>query len=265
MYLNSIIAGAIVAAGLFTPGAAGAVPTATVDGVTFPVGIVPNGNQIQSGILDETLITGSGQTLNGIGLVNVIDQGLTTTWTNGQNGVELAFYFTNYTSNASGFPTITFTGGNAAFYVLPAGTNISGGSNLAADIATIQSGTLFLTVNAAPEDAAGDTLVSTITSGASIGSYSAGDGNGFLDVVGGPAAGAFGTGTFTNEFDTNGLSDLSLTTDFTVGSTVAGAGVAGSATLKANAVPEPASLSVTGFGLLALAAFRRRKHSTPQR
>jgi hypothetical protein len=260
MYLNRVIAGAIIGAGLLAAGRARAVPTTTVDGVTFPIGVLPNGNQIQSGILDETLITGSGQTLTGVGLVNVIDQGLTTTWTNGQNGVELAFYFTNYVSNASGFPTITFTGGNAAFYVLPAGTNISGGANLAADIATIQAGTLFLSVNAAPEDAAGDTLSSTITSGVSISNYSAGDGNGFLDAVGGPAAGDFGTRTFTNAFDTNGFSDLSLTSDFTVGSTVAGAGVSGSVTLKANAVPEPVSLSMIGFGLVALAGFRRRKH-----
>jgi len=262
MNLNRIIAGAIIGAGLLAAGGAHAVPTTTIDGVTVPVGILPNGNQIQSGILDETLITGSGQTLTGVGLVNVIDQGLTPTWTTGQNGVELAFYFTNYVSNASGFPTITFTGGNAAFYVLPAGTNISGGATLAADIATIQTGTLFLSVKAAPEDGTGDTLVSTITNGASIGNYSAGDGNGFLDVTGGAAAGAFATRTFTNAFDTNGLSDLSLTSDFTVGSTVAGAGVSGSATLKANAVPEPFSLSVIGFGLAALAAFRHRKHQS---
>jgi hypothetical protein len=256
---GAAVAGAAL---LVAAGGAHAVPTATIDGITVPVGIVAGGNQIQSGILDESLITATGQTLTGIGIVNTIRQGLTSTWNDGQNGRELAFFFTGYVASTATFPNITFTGGTAQFWSLPAGTNIGGGASLAADITTITTtpgAKLFLSVNAAPEDALGETLVSQITTGVSLSNFAAGDGNGFLDVTGGDAAGAFATRTFANAFDTGGLSDLTLTSDFTLGSTVPGAGVSGSATIKANAVPEPLSVGVLGLGLAALGAIRRRK------
>jgi hypothetical protein len=259
--LAAAAVGVLLAFGAVTTAHAGA--TITIDGITVPVGIVPGGNQIQSGILDETLITAPGQQLQAVGFVNTIDTpGFAQTWQNGQNGVELAFVVSGYTANISAFPTVTFTGGNATFYVLPAGTAITGYGTVAADILAIQTAALhtFLTVTAAPEDGAGDTLVSNILVGTSLSNFSAADGSGFLDVSGGDAAAAFATQTFANSFNSTGFSDLSLTSDFSTSSTDTGDGfgVSGSATLKANAIPEPLSLGLLGIGLTAIGVLRRR-------
>jgi hypothetical protein len=243
-------------------GTSHAGPTATVDGVTFPIGIVPGGNQIQSGILDQTLITASGQTLQAVGIVNAIaTPSLASVWSNGQNGIELAFVVDNYVSSVATFPIVTFTGGTATFYALPAGTPITGYGSVAADIAAIQAASLgtFLTVKGAAEDASGNTLISSILVGSSLSAFSAADGSGFLDVTGGDAGGYFSTHSFANAFDTTGFSDFSLTSDFSTSSTDADFGVSGSVTLKGNAVPEPHSLGILGLGLLAVGAAHRRR------
>ena len=144
-----------------------AAATTTINGVTIPLGIVPLGNVLQSGVLNENLITGNGQTLQGIGIVNSISAAgqINPIWQNGDNNTELAFFFTGYVSNTSGLPTVTFTGGTTDFYTLAAGTVISGHGSFAADMAVIQSGSLWLSTNGVPEDAAGDTLISTLTGG----------------------------------------------------------------------------------------------------
>jgi hypothetical protein len=263
MSRKNVLAAAIVGIALVGAwGTAHAVPTATINGITFPIGIVPGGNQIQSGILDENLITASGQTLMGVGRVSTIsDPSLAQVWGNGQNGMELAFVFNNFKSDVAAFPTVTFTGGTVSFYTLAAGTPITGYGSIAADMAAIQAGTLWLTLTAAPQTAgpAGDTLVSTIQTGTSLSAFSVALGSTFLDVAGGPAAGAFDTGTFANAFDVanGGFSDISLTSDFSSGSLAEGFGISGSATLKANAIPEPISLGLLGVGLLGLGMARR--------
>jgi hypothetical protein len=242
-------------------GTAHAGPTATVDGVTFPVGLVAGGNQIQSGILDESLITATGQTLQAVGIVNTISfPSLSSVWSNGQNGIELAFVVDNYVSNVVAFPSVTLTGGTATFYALPANTAITGYGSVSADIDAIRAASLgeFLTVKGVAEDAAGDTLVSDLTNG-SLSTFTAADGNGFLDVTGGDAGAYFATQTFANAFDPTGFSDFTLTSDFSTSSTAGEFGVSGSVTLKGNAVPEPFSLGILGLGLVAVGVAHRRR------
>jgi hypothetical protein len=256
--LIGAVVGAVLA-GASVP--AHAVPTTTVDGVTFPIGLSLGGNQIQSGVLSESLINGVGDTLSGIGIVNSIGQGLNTVWSNGDNGVELVFYFTGFVATSISGGTVDFTGGVANFYVLAAGTPISGFGSFAADVAAIQAGTLWLSTAGAPQNPAGNTLISNLTTTGTIGAFTAGSGNGFLDVTGGDAAGNFDTNTFANAFDLGGYSDLTLTSDFTNGQGTSSDGlpVGGSATVKANAIPEPISLGLLGIGLLGLGMARRRK------
>jgi hypothetical protein len=251
-------------------GIAHAGATGTVDGVTFPLGIVPGGNQIQSGILDETLVTAPGQILNGVGYVTAItDTALGQTWSDGQNGVELAFSFTGYTATTVIAPTgntpgtVNFSGGMLGFYVLPAGTQISGLGSVTADQAAVQAGTLWLSEKGAAENAAGDTLISTIPTGATLTNFSSAAGFAFLDATGGPADSYLATRTFANGFDAGGFSDESFTIDFSSSSTNGSDfGVSGSGTVKANTaaqmIPEPASLDILGIGMLAVYIARRR-------
>ena len=243
--------------------------TSTVNGVTFPVGPVVGGNQLQAGVINETLITAAGQTLQGVGFVaSITNAAANVVWQDGMNGVRLGFVFDNYLSRSVIAPTgttpgqVSFTGGMVDFYTLAAGTSLSG-MGIPGDIARIRTGNLFLSTTAPFTDAAGDSLLATIPQGSSLTSFNAGSGFGFLDVVGGAARNFFDTNTFANAFDlgSRGFSDLIFTSSFRTG-TGGDFPIGGTANLNANAVspvPEPETYALMLAGLASVGWLSRRR------
>jgi len=248
-------------------GGAQAAAVVTVNGVAFPVGLLLGGNQVDTSVFGESLVTNVGDVSRGVGVVTSIrTPTFLQVWGDGQNGSELVFVFDNYKAVSITPPgpastgTLLFQGGTINFYTLAAGTPVNGFGSIGNDIAAAQAGTLWLSLAAAPLDPAGNTLVSTIPGGNSLTAFAGGHGEGFLNVVGGPAAPFLDTQTFANVFDAGGFSDMTFTTDFSTSSTSGSDfDVSGSATLKANAVPEPISISLLGVGLVALGLARRSR------
>ncbi len=264
-------AGAVLILLFSNPASAG---TMTVDGITFETGIISGGNVLQTGNLSATGITGPGQQLEGVGTVAALANagGLTTTWTSGQNGVELVFEFTGFTSNVVTAPTsnlpgsVSYTGGMINFYVLPAGTSISAGS-VAGDIAAVQSGTLFLSETASPEDSSGDTLIEIIPAGDTLSSFSNASAFAFFDITGGAAAVNFNTNSFADAYDiaNSGLADGSLTIAISSGGVQNGFPLSGSGTFTGNAaaVPEPSTAVALVLGLALLFLRKRTSRLLP--
>ncbi len=267
-----LIGTAILGLGLAVCLAPGAWATATtnIDGVVVPVGLVPGGNQIQSGFLNESSVANVGDVLSGTGYVNAISLGTNIsdqTWANGQNGVMLAFAFTGYTVSSIVDPTATapgsvdFTGGTVDFYTLAAGTNLQTGSE-AGDMAVVTSGTLWMSTTAAVEGANATTLTATLPPGDTAANIvNQASGFGYLDATGGPAGSVYHTGTFANPYDVGDVSDMSFTSDFSNAPAGSDFPISGSATLKANTVPEPgaAAILATGVALLSFVGMRRRR------
>ena len=149
---------------------------------------------------------------------------------------KLTFVFDNYTIIAGpGFP-VAFSGGTIKLYV-------DNDAALDNSIAGASDGALWL-------DLAGN---GTLLGGASLVvsnpfPFTAAQGQGFLDVVGGPAGPLFDTNTLF------GADFLFTTTDPLNNNTFGG-----SFTISGDSVPEPGSLALVGAGLLGLVGLRRRK------
>jgi len=277
LFKKSLLGAAAVL--LFSTGAAMAVPTATVDGITIPLDSTSGGAVFTVQTDSESLLTGVGSILQGVGTVNSIKDVPSTTITYGQPcytvgcaGVFLTDEFTGFvvravtpvfdSNNVQTGNTVLLTGGQLSYYVHSTLPDLNTG-NQTTDIANATSGTLFLALLPAPIDSSGDTF-SIFVPGTDLGNFTdIAQGQGYLNVIGGDAGHFFDTNTFstTTPTFTGAPADIKFVGNANL-DTGADFPVTGSDDTFANTVPEPASLALLGAGLFLMAWSLRRKSSS---
>jgi hypothetical protein len=233
---------------------------------------MPVGATINSANVFENIITGVGQTLRGVGIINTINLATPTSLCGA--ACELTYRFDNYLVTSFSSTGFTASGGTINVF-LGFGSDVdfnpfTSGSS-AADLIAATNGTSFLNLAGHSIDGTSTTLSGN---GSLVVPFINFAGSGLLDVVAGP-------GAANSHFDTNGFASITGPADvfFTssgaysalqpgphsaecpVGAPTGAECVSGSATFFANVVPEPGTLALLGaaFGGLGFGLRRRRE------
>jgi len=265
MRLSSIVKSTVFAAAATVLGA-----TAAFAGPWGSGGITTTAEQSY-----ESLVLQNGDKLNGIFNVTQITNATGIPYNYGGGGVYLVGAFTGFTlagsDPISGGTRLYFTGGALNYYSFAsdpfAGGALTSGTpaNQAADIATIQGGTLELSLtpesifNATTCPVAGCTLYIDVFGG--LNNFAAASTSTvFLDITGGASAGLFQQDAILNT-TSGALADASY--QGSANSQQCGAfpawQVCGTNHATFNVIPEPITVSLFGAGLAGVAAMRRRK------
>lgn len=266
---KKLLAIAIAAGALGSAGNASAI---IVGGVDFGIlGESPISQNLESTTVAETFLTASGQTLTGYGVVNTVN-GLSS-----YAGTDKLYFIFTYTSQNFTAAGTDLINGTVSFYLGNEFNLLTQSS--AANLATIAGYSEWVQMTGHDIDATGAEIKS---SGTLLGSSNITfGGSGLLDV---DLSGTFGLLSVANFLNGNseadslgGFADITITTsggnsvlntfDDTTGCSTGSESaqgkfcIQGSADLRGKTVniPEPATIALTGLGLLGVGFSQRRQ------